>query len=360
MTNQSCGSIAGSAAEEAPWTKELAKPSGATTAFGSGHSRLGRPIFHHARSPTKSGRVRITRKVQSQLLTFLDLLEEGQRPTHIEELIPGNPVYKGACDAAKAGMGGVWFADHNDTPLLWRAPFPQEVQNSLASVRNPTGLITNSDLELAGTIAHQAVLGETHDVHGETTHTHCDNTPAVFWREKGSSTTTRCRSDLLRLAALLRKQHCANHKISHISGDANDIADDASRLQHMSEDALLTYFNSTYPQTKPWQICPLNSQLNSLISSILLTGGSSTQSLMDALGQLKQPGTFGTTSVANDVSTRAYPHTKTNCLSSSCLENYSTSAPMHPRGSRSALAMRRTTYATWARNFPQWVRQTPV
>ena len=46
----------------------------------------------------------------------------------------------------------------NGGPLLWRAPFPDKVQAQLVTKQNPKGRITNSDLELAGTIMHQDVL----------------------------------------------------------------------------------------------------------------------------------------------------------------------------------------------------------
>jgi hypothetical protein len=108
----------------------------------------------------------------------------------------GQPPYTGATDAAKAGMGGVWFIDGES--IVWRSPFPDVVQKKLVSFNNPTGTVTNSDLELTATIAHHHVLEATGlPTAGESTHTFCDNTPTVAWQTKGSTTTTTITADLL-------------------------------------------------------------------------------------------------------------------------------------------------------------------
>ena len=113
-------------------------------------------------------RVRITRAVKAQLddlcILVLDLKE---RPTHIEEIIPEHyPRFMGASDAAKPGMGGVWLPPIKESqsvpPLVWRQTFDRGIQRQVVSATNPTGKITNLDLELAATVAHQAVLAETY------------------------------------------------------------------------------------------------------------------------------------------------------------------------------------------------------
>ena len=54
----------------------------------------------------RGGRVRISSSVREQLLTFVDLFEAtDDRPMHLEELIPGDPIHMGACDAAKPSAG---------------------------------------------------------------------------------------------------------------------------------------------------------------------------------------------------------------------------------------------------------------
>ena len=72
----------------------------------------------------------------------------------------------GASDAAKPGMGGVWLPPIKESqsvpPLVWRQTFDRGIQRQVVSATNPTGKITNLDLELAATVAHQAVLAETY------------------------------------------------------------------------------------------------------------------------------------------------------------------------------------------------------
>jgi hypothetical protein len=60
------------------------------------------------------------------------------RPTRLAEIIPEHPSVIGSCDAAKPGMGGVLFCP-NQPPLVWRAPFPAQVQRRVVSYDNPGG-----------------------------------------------------------------------------------------------------------------------------------------------------------------------------------------------------------------------------
>ena len=91
----------------------------------------------------------------------------------------------GATDAAKAGMGGVYW-DHTGRPYLWRVPFPSDVQSRLVSTDNPTGSITNSDLEHAGLIAQLDVQCTSHSTTYATICNLSDNTPAVSRVKKGA------------------------------------------------------------------------------------------------------------------------------------------------------------------------------
>jgi hypothetical protein len=104
-------------------------------------------------------------------------------------------------DAAKAGMGGIWFVNNDAT--LWRAPFPERVQEKLVSFQNLSVTVTNSNLDLAATIAHQHLLEEAgFPMAGETSHTFSDNTPMVAWQNKGSATKSKVTADLLQHGAL--------------------------------------------------------------------------------------------------------------------------------------------------------------
>ena len=61
---------------------------------------------------TADGRIRITRELRQHIDAFSRLAAQlAARPTHLSEIVPEDPIFMGATDAAKAGMGGVFF-DH--------------------------------------------------------------------------------------------------------------------------------------------------------------------------------------------------------------------------------------------------------
>jgi hypothetical protein len=197
-------------------------------------------------------RVKLTEAAHDLLADFEFLTRSlGERPTHISELVPSEPTHVGACDAARAGMGGVWvpplqslksLSSETTPPTVWREPFSPHIQSSLVNFANPTGSITNSDLKLSGVLCHQDVVAYISDWRERTLVTLCDNTPAAAWIKKGPV------SYLLRLLALHQRHHRYLTEVSHISGVLNTMADDASCLWHLSDSAFLSYFNHTYPQ----------------------------------------------------------------------------------------------------------------
>ena len=182
------------------------------------------------------------------------------RPTRIAEVVPSTPTHRGCCDAAKSGMGGVWFpspTSKQQHPIVWRTPFPPAIQHQLVSDSNPQGTITNSDLELAGTIAHAAVLTSQHDVRKQTIAIFSDNTPAVAWGCKASVTTQGPASYLLRTASLHQRQHRYLAQHFYIPGPANHLADIASRRFDLSDAQLLSHLNCISPHSQSWKLLPL-------------------------------------------------------------------------------------------------------
>ena len=209
----------------------------------------------------KNHRIRIHKEAQHQLLDLQLLAHDlANRPTLIGEVLPQQPTYVGCCDADKPGMGGVWLpsAQHPlHPPYVRRAPFPSSVQQALVSTDNPSGSMTNSDLELAGTIAHEAILSAVQDLRHCTIATFSDNTPAVAWGNKASTTTAGPASYLLRSSSLLQRQYRYLSQRFYIPGPANHLADVASRRFDLSNDALLSFLNSVAPHTQPWQMLQL-------------------------------------------------------------------------------------------------------
>merc|ERR1719291_272446 len=157
-----------------------------------------------------------------------------------------------------------------DGPILWRHRWPREISDQLVSFDNPTGTINNSELELGGTLAGNAVLVGEADVAETTTATGTDNAAGLSWATKGAVSTTAPASYLLRLSSMHQRAHRYQQRNFFIPGDANGMADDCSRLWHLDDRELLDYFESTYPQRKPWRLCHLNADTASGIHAALL------------------------------------------------------------------------------------------
>jgi hypothetical protein len=196
-----------------------------------------------------------------------------ERPIKIAKLLPHAPSTIGARDAAKDGMGGVPFLPNpNGTmqPVLWRQRFSEDIVARMVTDANPTGDLTISDLELAATIAHHDELVQSIDLRECTTNSLHDNTAAVYWQRKGSTTTTtKAASYLLRLQALHQLYHHYVPRHVYLPGVMNAMADDCSRLWALSDSQLLSHFNATFPQINCWQFCSQKSEMLSTIASAL-------------------------------------------------------------------------------------------
>ena len=160
--------------------------------------------FRHP-DPTRS-RLRLHKHVHDFLEDFRWIAKSlAERPTRIAELVPARTSHTiGACDTAGIGMGGVHFVPIQGRlqPMLWRQQFTQAIQKELVSFDNPTGKISNCDLELAGSVAHADVIAQFTDVRERTLQHLYDNTPTVYWQRKGSTTATGPPAYLLRIQAI--------------------------------------------------------------------------------------------------------------------------------------------------------------
>jgi len=313
---------------------------------------------------TDKHRIRLTRDMVDQLLDFEYLANElCTRPTSLSEIVPDHPVAVGPHDAAGPGMGGAWIpatSNSNLDPIAWRAPFPEDIQADLVSWENPSGTITNSDLELAGGVAHQDVLLQDVDCTGRTVTPLSDNTPSVAWTHKGSTTTTGPAAYILRLSSLHQRHFRYLVKSDYISGPANQLADDCSRLWHLSDAEFLTHLNSTYPQSKPWRLVQLRPEMHSSLISALLRQRVDPQSYLNEpnrktvtgkSGKSSLPLTVGTPTSADSVSKRGF-------LFSRFSPPGSEAATLPPATNLSELNRWRTTYAPLPRRSPGWGPRT--
>ena len=230
--------------------------------------------LQHGFRHTDRYRISLNENIRDALADFEWLARDlAHRPTSIAELVPDHPVAVGPHDAAGSGMGGCWLSAVNGstiTPYLWRAPFPPEITADLVSDDNPDGSITNSDLELAGQIGHLDTFVQQYDAAGRTLVPLGDNIPNIAWSHKGSITTIGATNYLLRLNSIHQRHFRYLSKADYISGLANRMADDCSRLWHLSDQDLLTHFNTVYPQTEPWRLVHLRPEMHSMLISALV------------------------------------------------------------------------------------------
>ena len=130
------------------------------------------------------------------------------RPTRIAEIIPLLPAAEGHHNALGIGAGVVWFLGNHITPregflprkpLLLTCKWPSYIVNRLVTNKNPSGTISNSDLELAGGLLHLKVLSQCFDIRERTVLSKGDNLSTTFWERSESTTSTKPPANLLRL-----------------------------------------------------------------------------------------------------------------------------------------------------------------
>ena len=152
-------------------------------------------------------RVRITLPVRHSLDAFERLCTDlGRRPTHLAEIIPQEPSLLGATDACKTGMEGVYF-DADGTGHVWRHPFPNDVQADVVLSDNPTGRITNSNLEQAALLTQLDVMSCSHVTRYATLDNLTDNTAALSRARKGAVSKPGAAARLCQVAS--------NHQCLH-------------------------------------------------------------------------------------------------------------------------------------------------
>ena len=167
-------------------------------------------------------------------------------------------------------MSGIYY-DTLGGPHLWCHPFPPEVQSTLVSCSNPTGTITNSDLEHAAAIGQTAIMANDHNVlHCHHPRRNLDNTPTTSCVNKGTVTSQGPAVGLCHLACAHQRHHRHCLKAGFLPGEVNVMSDDGSRLQHLSDTALVSHFEQHCPQPMPWVLHHLPSQTDSLVISALV------------------------------------------------------------------------------------------
>jgi hypothetical protein len=314
----------------------------------------------HTSSPKSRGR--ITRPMRDALHDLSTLAADlQQRPTRIGEIVYTLPVAYGTADASGIGMGGVWLsADPSFVHFVWRAPFTTAIQRKLISDHNPSGSITNSDLELAGQIAAQDVLLQQYDCRERTIALFTDNTAARAWQRKGLHTSLGPSAYLLRLLSLLQRHYRYLASFDYLPGPLNVMADDASRLFDLSDTALLNHFNTFYPQDKPWQLYVPRPEILSVLTMALCCKRSDPASYLPALNLATLPGFDGPPIVQMLASVPPARTLGIRYSSSKSLPIVTEPAASHPVVNLFDLVPWRTPSGPLARRWPYWGPLTPA
>jgi hypothetical protein len=211
----------------------------------------------------------------SDLRTFFKLLRDN--PVQCQQLIPGQPAYLGYCDACKYGAGGVWLAGLHDLhPIVWRIQWPQDIVDRVTA-----GDLTINDLEMAGLLLQYLLLEQCVPLALLQTAVWCDNTSAVAWTVKMSSSKSRIGQQLTRALACRMIMNKSSHLAAlSIAGIDNPLADLASRSfrrtgvhgnYDLADLAFLTKFNSDFPlpQDASWLMLRLHDAVSCLVFSVL-------------------------------------------------------------------------------------------
>ena len=324
-----------------------------------------RSLFSHMQKAlaTKQGhRISLKKDVHQAVKDFKWILDDiSSRPTRIAELVPMLSSAEGHHDASGTGAGGVWFpAPHlpprhgyDTRPILWRLKWPQHIIDSLVTTSNPTGTITNSDLELAGGLIHLDAIAQCFDIRERTVLSKTDNLPALFWQRKGNA-RSNVPAALLRLFGIHQRHHRYVPRHDYLAGPSNPLADDASRLFQLSDSQLLTHIQSITPQQPGYQLWTPPQKLISSVISALRNKPSDTASLLDAPAPPVPHGPSGKPSQLTWASTPFSKPSKTRYQSYKSSHSEFVPENLQPTAIQSGLDRLKITYGSLPRRSLVW------
>jgi len=317
-------------------------------------------ILQYALTKTQGSRLRLTPLLKSVLTEWLLLARSAhQHPVSLHTLVPTKPTYIGATDASKAGIGGFWLptAATNEPPCAWRASFPQSLQALLHTANNTSGTITNSALELAALVTGATTLSLT----SPQSHPHIllatDNTPALSWLQKGSTTSNTAPAYLLHLLSRLRRASPHRTSLVFTPGVSNTLADCCSRSFHLSDDDFVAYLNHHFPLQTSWQLVRPPSNLLCSVNSALYKKLPLMASVPSEAEPVITCGIYGSPSATPWLPT----HTsllQTPYPSSNSLPIDIEMEPWLPASLKCALERWKTPFVPWDRRSPHWAAPT--
>ena len=201
---------------------------------------------------------------------------------------------------------------------------------------------------------HLDTLAQHLDIRERTVLSKTDNLAALFWQRKGSTTTTKAPSHLLRLFGMHQRFHRYVPRHDYQPGATNPMADDASRLFHLADPAFLSFFNSNHKQKQHWKHVQPLPQLISAVTSALLQKTCNAESLLVAPLQATPSGISGSSTQLNWASTPFSKPSRTKLQSYKSSSTEFVPENLRPTEIKSGLDRRKITYGALPRRSSPW------
>jgi hypothetical protein len=228
------------------------------------------------------------------------LRESGIKPTKCKSLVTDWPDYIGVKDASAHGVGGIIIGEAKAVPpTVFRMQWPSDITAQVVSHSNPTGTLTNSDLEMGGLLLLWLIMEAVcPSLDGAHVALFSDNSPTVHWVQRMASKQSVVAMQLIRALALrLHINNTSPLTPLHIAGVQNAMTDIPSRSwgsEHKwhckTDHDLLTLFNNLFPlpNQASWNVFQPSDAICTRVISVLRTMDSTT----DEWRRLPQRGTW--------------------------------------------------------------------
>ena len=177
--------------------------------------------------------------------------------THLAEIVRREPTHMRFYNASIPRAAGMWLNPSSSSySLVCRHPCLPDIIYDLFLVTNPVVNLTNSNLELATLVLHEATLfAEVPAACMAAPRSGSDNTPTVSWSMREASTITLVIAGLLRICVLHSRQFFLNPSIFYHPGQENFMSDDASCHFDLPDTSFLAHMSVAYPH--PLSLCQI-------------------------------------------------------------------------------------------------------
>ena len=138
------------------------------------------------------------------------------------------PSYVGIKDASRHGVGSIIIGENMKVPpTVFRFRWPDDISNNVISASNTSGMLTNSDLKMAGLLLLWLIM-ET--ICPTLTDAHIalfsDNSPMVHWVQRLAAKHSQVAMQLVQALALrMQLKRSSPLTTLHIAGQRNAMTD---------------------------------------------------------------------------------------------------------------------------------------